>query len=672
MAGPEDRGGEAAGSAAYPESLDSGWEPLDFRRGPCCAILRAVSRPSDRPEPLSGKARLAVAGLIAVYLGLALWGAWVKSETYDEPMYVLAGYSYVTTGDLSLNREHPPLGKYLMGLPLLLLDIELPDDYQQQAGINFSFLSHQPRVDPHTLLFTARLGGIALGVLLGLYVLAWARRAFGNSAALVALALCLLNPNILAHCRVAANDMAPTVFIFACCYHFWRWLEADDRGSLLWGGVTLGLALGSKLSALMLLPVLGLIVLVETLRRRRPALLGWATLALLAAAGVLWLLYLGEARSLAEARQHARFIPPYSSGVVFGLSGLEQFLETVFGVDTPIPLLSFLKGIDHQASHAATGHMTYYWGEATKTGSWAFYLVSTLIKNPVGMVLLLLLGFSAWRRSWRGFAHEAALLAFVASQYLLFSTADVQLGFKYILPVVPFLAVMASRVLAEDVSGKAGLCSRSEALRGALLVVAAALAGQLIFDEPGEQSLGYWLPLAGALGCAALIVTRRDAAGRPLLGAAALLLTFWAGGDVMARQPHNLMYFNQWAGGPDLGAYYSIVGDDWGQDTAGLGRWMADHEVEDIVYDYYGTADPEVWGVRSRPSFASGGFTPFTGLVAVHAVLLYRQPLAYTWLADKQPLAKIGWSIYVYDLSQEDVDAWLAARRAAGKSVRPH
>jgi 4-amino-4-deoxy-L-arabinose transferase-like glycosyltransferase len=629
-----------------------------------------VSSSADRLEPLTGKARLAVAAIMALYLGLALWGAWVKSETYDEPMYVLAAYSYVTTGDLSLNREHPPLGKYLMGLPLLWLDIELPDDYHQQAGINFSFLSHQPRADTHTMLFLARLGGIVLGVLLGFYVLAWARRAFGNSAAVVALALCLLNPNVLAHCRVAANDMAPTVFIFACCYHFWRWLDTDQRSSLLWGGVTLGLALGSKLSALMLLPVLGVIVLVETIRRRSPSLMGWAIVALMASAGVLWLLYMGEARSLADARLHARFIPPYSSGIAFGLTSLEQGLEQLFGADTPIPLLSFLKGIDHQASHAATGHMTYYWGEATKTGSWAFYLVSTLIKNPVGMLLLLLLGFVAWRRTWRGFAHEAALLGFAASQYLLFSTADVQLGFKYILPVVPFLAVMASRVLSCDLGGRAGLASLKEGRWAACLVIAVGCAGYFLFDEPGDQRWATALPIVGALVCAALILLRRGENRRPLFGAAAGFLVLWSSADVLARQPHNLMYFNQWAGGPELGPYYSIVGDDWGQDTAGLGRWMAENDVDELVYDYYGTADPEVWGVHSRSSFATGGFTPMTGLVAVHAVLLYRQPLAYTWLEGKEPIAKIGWSIFIFDLTEDDVEAWIESRQVAGKPVR--
>ncbi len=39
----------------------------------------------------------------------------------DEDLYAYAGYKYLTTGDLSqINIEHPPLGKYLIGLSLLI------------------------------------------------------------------------------------------------------------------------------------------------------------------------------------------------------------------------------------------------------------------------------------------------------------------------------------------------------------------------------------------------------------------------------------------------------------------------------------------------------------------------------------------------------------------------
>lgn len=610
--------------------------------------------------PLSPRGRWIAAALLAVYLGLALWGARTKSETYDEPMYILSAYSYVVTGDLSFNREHPPLAKYLMGLPLLALDLELPAGYHSQPGTAYNFLTQQPRAAAPTILFLSRLGGIVLGLVLGLYLLRWGRLAFGETAGLAALALGLLNPNVLAHCRVAANDFAATVFILAACYHVWRWLETDRRGSLCLGALTLGLALGSKLTALMLLPVVGLILLAVAVTRRRPAVLGWATLALLGAGGVLWLLYLGEARSLEHARLHARFIPRGEQDMVFVLRPLEQALEAVFGATTPIPLLSFLKGIDHQFAHADHGHLTYFWGTVNLTGHWAFYLVTTLLKNPEGFLALVLLAFVVWRRSGRGWVHEALLLAFVASQYLLFSRASVQLGFKYILPVVPFLAIHASRVLAD------GLAVPRRLARGAavgLVVVTVAL--HLVFDEPGEHTALHWAPLAGALAVAALLwraplVAAGDEAaagdGASLVSprTAGLVLVLLATAGALLHQPHNLMYFNELAGGPDLGSHYAVVGDDWGQDTALLGRWMAQHDVEHLYYDYYGTAEPETWGVHYTPTFASQGFSPITGLVAVHAVLLKRMPVVYAWLAEEQPVAVLGGTIHVFDIDEQD------------------
>ena len=266
----------------------------------------------DDPAPLSAATRLAVAALLLLFAGLATWGAWTKSETYDEPMYIFTAYSYVVTGDLSLNKEHPPLAKYLMGLPLLALDVVLPADHQRKPGLPMAFIAHQPRADHHLMLFLPRLPGIALGVLLGLYVFAWSRRAFGTAAGLASLSLYALNPNMLGHARVAANDFAVTLFCCATLYHVWRWLEAERRArgrgpgeGAAWrqlglGTLMLGGALGCKLTSLLMLPVLGLLVLAAAVAWRRPALLGRAALALLAAFGLLYLMYGGEARRQAR------------------------------------------------------------------------------------------------------------------------------------------------------------------------------------------------------------------------------------------------------------------------------------------------------------------------------------------------------------------------------------
>jgi 4-amino-4-deoxy-L-arabinose transferase-like glycosyltransferase len=620
--------------------------------------------PTSSPR-LSRRARLAVAALLLLFAGLAVWQARVKSETYDEGMYILSGYSHVVTGDLSFNREHPPLAKYLMGVPLLLLDVRLPADYQQQPGIEFSFYAHQPDARVQDMLFLARLPGVLLGVLLGLYVFRWARFAFGVRAGLAALLLYACNPNILAHATVASADFAVMTFCFAASYHVWRWLDTGSRGSLALGGVTLGLALGSKLTALMLLPVLGVIVLGAAVLRRRPALLLHALLALAAAVGVLWLLYFGEARSLGDARQHVRFLQPGEDSRVFKLDALEHGLERVFGTETPIPLLSFMKAIDFQLNHAREGHYNYFHGVISRDNAPEYYAVSWAIKTPEGFTLLLLLALLALPRTRRSTVHEASLFGFAALILFVFSTGNAQLGFKYILPVVPFLCVAASRVLAvpaagAEAAGLAPLASRAELRAGALLVPAAALGIWLYFHEKGPPSWTHWLPLAVPAGYAALALTRRpDAQGRADLTLPAGLLLAWASVASLARQPDNLMYFSEFVGGPENGWTWSVIGDDWGQDTGALGRWMAENGIDHIYYDYYGEADPEAWGVRYTPTFAAPRtFTPIEGWVAVHIGLRQRLPERYFWLEGKEPVVKLGHTIWVYKLTAQDrVDA---------------
>jgi 4-amino-4-deoxy-L-arabinose transferase-like glycosyltransferase len=609
-----------------------------------------------------------VALLLALFAGLALYQAARKSETYDEPMYILSGYSYLVTGDLSFNREHPPLAKYLIALPLLGLDLWLPDDYQVRPGIEYSFYARQPAVGAPELLFRARLPGMALGIVLLLYVWRWARLAFGWRAGLAALLLCALNPSVLAHSTIAANDFALAVFSTATLYHLWHWLTTGARGSLAWCALMLGGALGSKLTALLLLPVIGTIVLVCAICKRRPSLLGWALLGGLAAAGVLWLLYLGEERSLEQARVHPRFTVKGGGGQVFHSERLEHALESVFGSTTPIPLLGFLKGIDYQLDQARVGHSNYWRGRVSDEGAPEFFVVSWLIKNAEALSLLLLLGLLSLARTARGAAHEAALYAFPLVLFIVFSRSNRQLGFKYVLPAVPLLCIAAARALAtrpgapESPDRDRPLAPTRELLQGALLVPLVSLALFAGFGEVGPRRWSHYVPLVVPLLYGALAWTRPAVASEPLAGTSRVrrwhdlrlpvaLLLAWGAVAVLARQPDNLMYFNEWVGGPENGWRWSVIGDDWGQDTAELGRWMQRQGVEHLVYDYYGEGDPAAWGVRSVPSWGDPHETaPGERWMAVHVTSLMRTPEKYWWLRGQEPVARLGHTIFVYDL----------------------
>ena len=631
---------------------------------PATASLATTAAPVPRPV------KLGVAALLLTWAVLAAWAARAKSETYDEPMYILTGYSYVVTGDFSLNREHPPLAKLLIGLPLLALDLELPPDYQVRPGIALAFFAHQPHASAQDILFLARLPGVLLGLVLCLYAWRWARLAFGEAAGLAALSLVALNPNLIAHAAVASNDFAVVVFGFAACYHAARWLETGRRASLLFAALTLGLALGCKFTALVLLPVLGLIALVAAVRRRRPALMGEALLALCAAFGVVWLLYGGEARSLEEAARHPRFATEGETGRAFEHAAIEDTLRAVFGTHTPIPLLTLLRGIDESLTNADKGHSTFWRGTNGVQGSPAFYVGSWLIKNPEAFTLLLLLGLLAWRRTWRGGATEALLLLYPVLILLAFSRGQAQLGFKYALPVVPFFAVFAARWLAAP-PGAAPRCSRPQALAAAALVLLASAAVQLWIGDKGPWRWSHAVPWVAPLIVAGLAAAARPGAdGRVSLAGPALALLLWAAAASLARQPDDLVYFNEWVGGPENGTTWSVVGDDFGQDTRLLGEWMAEHDVERLHYDYYGTGDPEVWGVRFTPCYGYPAlYQPFTGLCAVHVTLLRRLPDAYDFLLGKEPFERIGHTIFLYDITAEEAEA--AHQRAATHKPAP-
>ena len=79
---------------------------------------------------MAWKNQFTIAIILGVFLGLfgllTISSFLQKSPTIDEPVHLLAGYSYLKWGDFRVNAEHPPLAKMLAALPLLLLDVNDP------------------------------------------------------------------------------------------------------------------------------------------------------------------------------------------------------------------------------------------------------------------------------------------------------------------------------------------------------------------------------------------------------------------------------------------------------------------------------------------------------------------------------------------------------------------
>src|SRR5215469_4190558 len=189
---------------------------------------------------------------------LEITSALGETQTWDEGIHISSGYAYLTRGDFRWNQEHPPLAKLLSALPLLRFHLQLP---VQSAGwkkldetqMGIDFLYHN-RTDADSILFAARSMTMLLSLLF-LIALAWlVRRRFGSSAAIMAAALCGFDPNLIAHARYVTTDYPVTVFYFLTAFLWMEYLLSGRLRDLALASLAFALALGTKFSALLLIP----------------------------------------------------------------------------------------------------------------------------------------------------------------------------------------------------------------------------------------------------------------------------------------------------------------------------------------------------------------------------------------------------------------------------------
>ncbi len=213
----------------------------------------------QRKNRLTG---IAAAGLIVCFVTQAVLSMKDKSVTVDEITYITAGYYHLRTGDFHYNMTNPPLMKITAALPLLLLNPKLPemgsdpDDWDAIEEWQYArrFL-YDNRVDADRMLFAARLPIVALGVVLGVLVFVWTRELYGRNSGLLALFLYAFSPNILAHTRLATQDLGVALIVFSASYFFWRYTLRHQLASLFASAALVGCGILTKTTAGFVAPI---------------------------------------------------------------------------------------------------------------------------------------------------------------------------------------------------------------------------------------------------------------------------------------------------------------------------------------------------------------------------------------------------------------------------------
>jgi hypothetical protein len=141
-----------------------------------------------------------------------------------------------------------------------------------------------------------------------------------------------------------------------------------------------------------------------------------------------------------------------------------------------------------------------------------------------------------------------------------------------------------------------------------------------------------------------------------------LILIGWLAIEVFAAHPNYISYFNQLIP-PEKKRFHLVDSNlDWGQDLPELARWQKDNKVKEIRLGYFGTANPEAYGVKYEPLpfFLQEKWTgppelELKGVIAVSATLLqgvYNLPSGYyAPLRKRKPNVVLGGgSMLIFDL----------------------
>ena len=648
-----------------------------------------------------------VAALLALHYALAASSLLLENPTVDEIAHLPAGITYWQTGTFKLYHHNPPLTKLAAALPVILAGpVTAPlyqlkawaDESQATVGEVFAFLNLPNYLN---LFARARLLMAGFGVLGGLAVFAWSRRLYGTAGGFVSLTLWTLCPNVLAHGRLVTSDVAAASFLVGATYLFVRYLDRPTWSRAALAGVALGLAELTKFSSILLYgfwPVVAAVRFLATPRdpgwtRRVAATVGQGGLIVALSVLIIDLGYgfegvgqpLGRyefaSRSLTVARP-ANQTAPRSNNPLLDSAWryrVNRFRGTILaGLPAPLPR-HYLLGFDEQKletegipsyffdpslphdDSVQQGYSVYLNGVMRQSGWWYYYLATLAYKVPEGTWFLVGLGgivLVVTRRSRLAWTDEFAVLALPVGVLAAISfLTDICLGIRYILPVFPFVYVATGKVAP----WAWGLSKRAR----------------------------QWA--VGAIG-----------AGLAALGLATATI-----------HPHYLAYFNRVAGGPDRGSDHLIDSNlDWGQDLVTLGAWLREHHPgEPVGLAYFGQINPSLLKLSKDPRGfdwflppADGPFLPMTdnparlvgpapilkpGVYAVSASLVRGLPWrfhdslaltvpqsawqivwragegAFAYFANFKPVAKVGHSIYVYEIGEDDVARWTAARARA-------
>jgi hypothetical protein len=396
------------------------------------------------------------------------------APTFDEPFHIGAAVQK-NHGELQWGADHPPFAQLLIGLPLRLHKFGEPahdsEAIDHDAYVRGKDLMYQGGEEHASrVLLLARLPIMAATLATLVVVFLFAQHLFGGWAGVLALVLASANPSVLAHGGLATTDMVLSGLLLTAVWAICRSYPSGSLyGSVAAASVIAGLALATKFTALPVIPVLAMMILWVSYRRR-PAdrnsdRASWLTLASLPLAFVVvsvamvWFVFLLVDPEL-----------EYRPRVLEAPSGLMERVAT----QLPMPE-TYRDGLRLQIQWDQAGRASFLFGEKYIGGKLIFYPAVLLMKSPIPLLLGFMAGLITWLRSGRSRSELLMILAAPAALLAFAMSSGTNLGIRHVLLAPLIMAVVAGGAAAAE--------ARSRTVIGAVLSIWALGGAWLSFPS---------------------------------------------------------------------------------------------------------------------------------------------------------------------------------------------
>ncbi|MCA9026019.1 MAG: phospholipid carrier-dependent glycosyltransferase [Planctomycetaceae bacterium] len=537
-----------------------------------------------------------IAFLLAVFLMLGVHTASRKTITHDEIWHLPIGILNLQTRQFHFEDLNPPLTRMLAGIPGWMFGpkVETGNGFSEIA---IKYIREHP--GHRTWYIWGRVFNLLFSVATILIACRWAREWYGNAAAVMTALLACTEPNLIAHSSLVTPDAGLMLGFTATLYLLSRWWEHPTWRMAILLGVVSGLTQGTKFTAILLY---GVILIVGGLAIFRPRgedksrsriMSQWLTVLMISL--VAWngtYLFKGTGRPLASYQ--------------FGSQAMRSIQEALSPVgQLPVPLPeSYMTGIDRQRAVMEQQHPIYLDEQWSLQGFRSYFIRTLQYKLSHGLQALLLIGLAMCLLRGERFRRIKIIVLWGLPCLLLIGIASfssMQLGVRYILPLLPLMILFASPV-----------------------------AEWITRQSP--------LPKWGIVTAIVIVMM--------------LPLRY---------HPDHLAYFNEAAGGPIGGRYHLLDSNlDWGQDLYLVRELMEDEGLEEIGLVYFGTLPPDVLGIKFH---VSPGWHPEPGWHAVSVNFVMGRPHVvptpdlegraanineFGYFRAFDPVANLGGSIDVY------------------------